>query len=54
MSEALANASVKFDYLIIDEAGQATEPTSLIPFAKNAEKVILAGDHKQLQATVFS
>ncbi|MCD6578630.1 IGHMBP2 family helicase [bacterium] len=42
-----------FDYVIIDEATQATEPSSIIPFIKG-KKVILAGDHKQLPPTILS
>jgi len=37
-----------FNYVIIDEAGQATEPESLTPWLKGVQKVILAGDHKQI------
>ncbi len=33
-----------FDYLIIDEACQSTEPSTLIPFALGARRVILVGD----------
>lgn len=36
-----------FDLAVLDEATQATVPSSLIPFAK-ADRLILAGDHKQL------
>jgi len=42
-----------FDVVIIDEATQATEPSSLIPLIK-AKKAILAGDHKQLPPTILS
>ena len=40
--------------LIIDEAGQATEPSILIPFQINPKKVVIVGDHKQLNPTTFS
>ncbi|OKY78936.1 MAG: Superfamily I DNA/RNA helicase [Candidatus Methanohalarchaeum thermophilum] len=40
-----------FDILVIDEATQATEPSCLIPIT-HANKVIMAGDHKQLPPTV--
>lgn len=43
----------KFEYVFIDEAGQALEPPTWIPIIK-AEKVILAGDHCQLPPTVKS
>ena len=42
-----------FDVVFIDEAAQAMEPSSLIPFLK-AKKVIFAGDHKQLPPTILS
>ena len=37
-----------FKYVFIDEAAQATEPECLLPMLHHAEKVVLAGDHKQL------
>eukprot|EP00605_Chrysophyceae_sp_TOSAG23-4_P002113 GSChrysophyteH1.ASY1.ANO1.2339.1 assembled CDS len=42
------------DSVIIDEAAQATEPSSLIPAKLNPKKFILVGDPCQLPATVFS
>lgn len=36
-----------FDYVIVDEATQASIPSSLIPIVRG-EKIILVGDHKQL------
>lgn len=42
-----------FDVALIDEATQATEPVSLIPFLR-AKKVVLAGDPFQLPPTVLS
>ncbi|WP_035587489.1 IGHMBP2 family helicase [Hippea jasoniae] len=42
-----------FDVLFLDEAAQATEPSALIPISK-AQRVIMAGDHKQLPPTVLS
>ncbi|MFW6382456.1 MAG: AAA domain-containing protein [Haloferacaceae archaeon] len=47
MSAASDLADDMFDVAVIDEATQATIPSTLIPFAK-AERVVLAGDHKQL------
>jgi len=44
--------SMKFDYVVIDEAAQLTEPDSLVAIVKAAKKVILVGDHKQLGAVV--
>jgi predicted DNA helicase len=46
-------ASIKFDLVLIDEAGQSTEPSCLIPISK-AGKVIMVGDHKQLPPTILS
>lgn len=44
---------VKFETVVIDEAGQALEPACWIPILK-AQKVILAGDHLQLPPTIKS
>lgn len=41
-----------FDIVIIDEASQQTEPTSLVPLVKGCQKAILVGDHVQLGPTV--
>ena len=43
----------RFDVLVLDEATQATEPSCLIPMIR-AEKVVMAGDHRQLPPTVLS
>jgi superfamily I DNA and/or RNA helicase len=43
----------RFDTLVIDEATQATEPSCLIP-ATRADRLVLAGDHRQLPPTVRS
>jgi len=42
-----------FDMLVIDEACQSTEPGCWVPILK-ADKIVLAGDHKQLPPTVLS
>lgn len=44
-SEVLGDA--RFDVLVLDEATQATEPSCLIPMVR-ADKVVMAGDHRQL------
>jgi superfamily I DNA and/or RNA helicase len=44
---------LKFRTVVIDEAGQALEPSCWIPILK-AQKVILAGDHCQLPPTIKS
>ncbi|OAO17990.1 tRNA splicing endonuclease [Blastocystis sp. ATCC 50177/Nand II] len=43
-----------FSTLIVDEACQATEVSTLIPLLLNPEKCILIGDPRQLPATVLS
>ncbi|MGM0471137.1 MAG: IGHMBP2 family helicase [Bacillota bacterium] len=50
-SEVLDN--FRADLLVVDEATQSTEPAVLIPLTK-ADRVILAGDHKQLPPTILS
>jgi superfamily I DNA and/or RNA helicase len=41
-----------FDVVIVDEASQQTEPTTLVPLVKGCSRAILVGDHVQLRATV--
>ena len=45
--------AARFDYAIIDEATQSTEPSALIPILK-AKRFIMAGDHKQLPPTILN
>ncbi|WP_457127083.1 AAA domain-containing protein [Mucilaginibacter sp. HD30] len=45
--------NIKFNTVIIDEAGQALEPAAWIPILK-AQRLIMAGDHMQLPPTVKS
>ena len=47
-------ACSRFVQVIIDEAAQSTELTTLIPLQHGCERLILLGDEKQLSATVFS
>ncbi|EPG51086.1 AAA domain-containing protein [Leptospira kirschneri] len=42
-----------FDFCVLDESSQALEPAFWIPILKS-DRVILAGDHKQLPPTLFS
>jgi superfamily I DNA and/or RNA helicase len=42
-----------FDLLVIDECAQSIEPACWIPL-RFAKKIVMAGDHKQLDATVKS
>lgn len=43
-----------FDTVLIDEASQAVEVSTLIPLRYGCRRLILVGDPKQLPATVFS
>ncbi|MEO6523543.1 MAG: AAA domain-containing protein [Mucilaginibacter sp.] len=45
--------NLKFNTVVIDEAGQALEPACWIPILK-AQKLVLAGDHCQLSPTIKS
>jgi len=45
--------NLKFNTVVIDEAGQALEPACWIPILKS-QKVVLAGDHCQLSPTIKS
>ena len=42
-----------FDLLVMDEASQATEPSSWVPLLR-AKRIVLAGDHFQLPPTIRS
>ena len=44
--------SERFEIVVIDEASQQTEPSSLIPLVKGCRRAILVGDHVQLRTTV--
>ncbi|CAC27074.1 sen1 [Guillardia theta] len=50
----LINNLTSKQYLIIDEAAQSIELSSLIPIKKYTHRIILVGDIHQLPATVFS
>ncbi|HEX6960457.1 MAG TPA: AAA domain-containing protein [Lacipirellula sp.] len=43
----------QFDWVVIDEAGQTTEPACWVPILRG-NKLLLAGDHLQLPPTVVS
>lgn len=54
-SGAEAFKHICYDVVLIDEAAQATEPESVIPFVLHqAKKIILVGDHFQLGPIVSS
>jgi superfamily I DNA and/or RNA helicase len=42
-----------FDVLVIDECAQSIEPACWIPI-RFGKKLVMAGDHKQLDATIKS
>lgn len=46
-----ANVELKFDWVIVDEAGKATPPEILVPI-NLGKKIVLVGDHKQLPPVV--
>ncbi|EFA82214.1 DNA2/NAM7 helicase family protein [Heterostelium album PN500] len=43
-----------FDIVIIDEAAQAVETSTLVPMQHKCKKIVLVGDPKQLPATIIS
>ncbi|MCK4475128.1 MAG: IGHMBP2 family helicase [Methanophagales archaeon] len=43
----------RFDFAVVDEATQSTEPSSLISVLKT-KRFIMAGDHKQLPPTILN
>ncbi|DBA01006.1 TPA: hypothetical protein N0F65_006267 [Lagenidium giganteum] len=53
-SGSLSDLQRGFDALIIDEAAQAVELSTLVPIRERVARVVLVGDPKQLPATVKS
>ncbi|TBU03006.1 ATP-dependent helicase Upf1 [Hamiltosporidium tvaerminnensis] len=53
-SDLMVSNSLDFDVVIIDEACQAVETSTLIPFKYSPDKVVLVGDYKQLPPTIIS
>ena len=47
-------AARKINICVMDEASQCVEPEALIPFKLGFRKLVMVGDHEQLQATVTS
>ncbi|CAF5191458.1 unnamed protein product, partial [Rotaria magnacalcarata] len=39
--------SLKFPFILIDEASQVTEPNILIPLVRITDQIVLVGDQKQ-------
>lgn len=55
MIEYIKNGTIPcYDTVILDEAAQATEPSSLIPLRYGCRKLVLVGDPRQLPATCLS
>lgn len=54
VTSIIGKSGKSFDMVIIDEAGQAVEPSLLIPLRYNPAQCIMIGDTKQLPPTVFS
>ncbi|NPA77005.1 MAG: IGHMBP2 family helicase [Candidatus Diapherotrites archaeon] len=52
-SAALDIVGDRYNVAVIDEAAQATIPSVLIPISR-ADRVVMAGDHKQLPPTILS
>eukprot|EP00835_Amoeboradix_gromovi_P001595 NODE_76_length_23341_cov_0.477498.p2 type:complete len:1357 gc:universal NODE_76_length_23341_cov_0.477498:22584-18514(-) len=50
----LKKSGVVWKYVVIDEAAQSVELSSLIPLQHGCENCVLVGDHKQLPPTVIS
>lgn len=46
--------NLTFDTVIVDEAGQSTEPATLIPLRYGCRRLVLVGDARQLPAYVCS
>ncbi|CAL8467911.1 g7449 [Coccomyxa elongata] len=53
-SGLFARMSRPFDVVVIDEAAQAVEPSTLVPLVTGCHQVFLVGDPVQLPATVIS
>jgi senataxin len=53
-SGMFARMTSQFDVVVIDEAAQAVEPSTLVPLCYGAKQVFLVGDPRQLPATVLS
>lgn len=52
--EALASLPIDFETVIIDEAAQAVELSTLVPLRYGAKRCIMVGDPNQLPPTVIS
>ncbi|MBK30394.1 MAG: hypothetical protein CMB49_06810 [Euryarchaeota archaeon] len=43
-----------FPFVLLDEATQSSEPSSLVPLSRGSRQVVMVGDHRQLPPTVIS
>jgi senataxin len=50
----ISEHKITFDTVIVDEAGQTTEPATLIPLRYGCRRLVLVGDARQLPAYVCS
>ncbi|ORX57635.1 hypothetical protein DM01DRAFT_134426 [Hesseltinella vesiculosa] len=53
-SSTLTDLGIVFDTVVVDEAAQAVEVSTLIPLKYNCQRCILVGDPNQLPPTVIS
>ncbi|KAI5191617.1 regulator of nonsense transcripts 1 [Nematocida minor] len=54
MAGSIILKDVPFDAVVIDEACQATEPSSIIPLRSSLKTIVLVGDPMQLPPTILS
>ena len=52
-SPSLQNSRRKFDFVVVDEAAQSVEPSTLIALQLGTQRAVLVGDPEQLPATIF-
>ena len=53
-SGAVRNSGVRFPAVLIDEATQATEASTIVSFTRGAVQIVMLGDQNQLPPTVLS
>ncbi len=49
----ILESSLKFPFILIDEASQITEPNILIPLVRITDQIILVGDQKQVCVKLY-
>jgi superfamily I DNA and/or RNA helicase len=50
----ILQSSLKFPFILIDEASQITEPNILISLVRITDQIVLVGDQKQVRSNLFS